>query len=223
MSYLTKLLLKKLRTKFLREKREKILSEKYFNIIKTLKLKKNIKILDYGSGFQPIIILNLIKKLKKSGYNSKVICADFYKKKHLTKLNKKNNSIQFVNLKELKKFNLKFDIVIISDVLHHINIENISYLKKIFYTLSQRSNYILLKDHFEYGIISRNILRLMDFIGNYYNEVSIPKKYFTKDKLNNLINQAGLKVIKRIEDVKIYSYLFLFFANPKYQFIYILK
>tara|TARA_Y100000590_G_C15722781_1_gene1014075 strand:+ start:929 stop:1600 length:672 start_codon:yes stop_codon:yes gene_type:complete len=223
MSYLIKSFLKRLRKKVLKTQREKVLSEKYFNIIKGLKFKKNIKILDYGSGFEPHIIFNLSKRLKKSSYNSKIICADYYEKKHLINLNKKNNSIQFINLKELKKFNLKFDIVIISDVLHHIDIENFKYIKKILKKLNRNSNYILLKDHFEYGIISRNILRLMDFIGNYYNDVSIPKKYFTKEKLNKLINQVGLKVIKRVENVKIYSDFFLFFANPKYQFIYILK
>ena len=45
--------------------REKVLAEEYFKIIKNLKIKKNIKILDYGSGFEPEIILNLYTILKK--------------------------------------------------------------------------------------------------------------------------------------------------------------
>ena len=45
--------------------REKVLAEEYFKIIKNLKIKKNIKIIDYGSGFKHEIILNLYTILKK--------------------------------------------------------------------------------------------------------------------------------------------------------------
>ena len=63
----------------------------------------------------------------------------------------------------------------------------------------------------------------MDFVGNYYNNVTIPKKYFQKAEFNELITSINLKIIAKIENKKYYSNVFFFFNNPNLQFIYLLK
>ncbi len=63
----------------------------------------------------------------------------------------------------------------------------------------------------------------MDFIGNYYNEVKIPKKYFTQIEFDQFILDAKLKEVKRITNERYYKKYWLFFSNPKLQFISIIK
>ena len=63
----------------------------------------------------------------------------------------------------------------------------------------------------------------MDFVGNYYNNVKIPDKYFTKVSFNNIVENSNLKKFKEINNYRYYSKKFLFFSNPKLHFIAILK
>ena len=63
----------------------------------------------------------------------------------------------------------------------------------------------------------------MDFIGNFYNNVKIPKKYFKENTFNQLIIELNLIEIKRITDVYYYKKIWLLFRNPKLQFISIVK
>ena len=63
----------------------------------------------------------------------------------------------------------------------------------------------------------------MDFIGNYYNDVNIPKKYFDKKNLTNLLRSTSLIIVKKKINIRYYSKFFLFFSNPKLHFIYVLK
>ena len=63
----------------------------------------------------------------------------------------------------------------------------------------------------------------MDFIGNYYNDVNVPKKYFDKKNLTNLLRSANLTVVKKKTKIRYYSKFFFIFSNPKLHFIYVLK
>tara|TARA_Y100000590_G_C15561458_1_gene954933 strand:- start:88 stop:630 length:543 start_codon:yes stop_codon:yes gene_type:complete len=177
--------------------------------------------LDFGSGYEPLIILNLFSILKKKGFKPDIVCCDFYNSKQLKKLNNNLSKIKFENLEKIKTNN-NFDIIIISDVLHHVGVDN-NEINSIFKTLIKKTKFILLKDQFETGFFSRCILRFMDFIGNYYNNVKIPKKYFKKEDLNKKLKKLKINTFKKIERVKIYPNYFLFFSNPKLQFIYILN
>jgi hypothetical protein len=62
----------------------------------------------------------------------------------------------------------------------------------------------------------------MDFIGNYHNDVSIPNKYFTKDKLKKILKKNKIKVKKKILNKRYHSKIFLFLSNPNFHFIYII-
>ena len=46
--------------------------------------------------------------------------------------------------------------------------------------LSKSSKTIIIKDHFEHGFFSRQLLRFVDFYANYGYGVDVPKKYFNK-------------------------------------------
>jgi hypothetical protein len=62
----------------------------------------------------------------------------------------------------------------------------------------------------------------MDFIGNYHNNVNIPKKYYSKEQFENLLKDNNLFVKKRITNVRYHSRIFFFLSNPRFHFIYII-
>ena len=76
-----KTFLKYLRQKLFKGHREKFLSIKFFKIITNQHKKKNIRILDFGSGFKPEIALYLSKKFKNKGIMPIFIVMTFIQKK----------------------------------------------------------------------------------------------------------------------------------------------
>ena len=219
-----KLILKKLRLLVLSHQREKNLANIISKQILILTKKKTeINILDYGSGFEPLVINLIYKNISNKYKRVNINCCDYYKDNEIKKLNKKNNKIKFYKIDKLRSIKKKYDISICADVLHHAGIENLDNIKNILLFLRNKSTYVLIKDHYEYSIFSRCILRFMDFIGNYYNGVTIPKKYFTKNLFLTIVRKSNLRIYKVIDDYRYYSRLFLFFSNPKLHFITILK
>jgi|TARA_B100000959_G_C14882375_1_gene583120 hypothetical protein len=209
------------------EFRENKLSEIIFKEIKDilgLNLEQNITILDFGSGKQPIIIQKLIFDLNKFYKKNlfKAECFDFYTKTEIDKLNKTSNQIQFYDLKKLR-YKKKYDFILVIDVLHHIGVEKKSKIISVLNLMKSHCKYLFIKDHFEYGFFSNKMLRIMDFVGNYYNGVTLPKKYFTQIEYDKLIDNIKLKEIKRISNIRYYKKYWLFFSNPKLQFISVLK
>jgi len=89
-----------------------------------------------------------------------------------------------------------FDVVIFSDVLHHVPSDLVSPLLK---SAARVGRFVLIKDHFEYGWFSRNMLRAMDFVGNYGYGISVPQRYFSRASFAATMHDAGL----RIDDVDI--------------------
>ncbi|WP_430907159.1 class I SAM-dependent methyltransferase [Maribacter sp. 2-571] len=114
-----------------------------------------------------------------------------------------------------------FDVVLFSDVLHH-DFDNI---ERLLTEAKRVSKYIVIKDHFEYGFLSRKILQLADIVGNYGYGISIPKKYMSKNSFLKLISACGLKEVRRMCPIHLYDHNLLVKTvfRPKYQFISILK
>jgi len=114
-----------------------------------------------------------------------------------------------------------FDVVIICDVLHH----DMKNAQQLIAESKRVGKYTLVKDHYEFGIFSRQILKLMDFIGNWAYGVSIPGYYFTKQGFLNICEKADLTILKEIDEINLYEHskLFNFLTNSKWQFITILK
>lgn len=219
---LFKIFLKKIRLFVLKNQREKNLSAAIVDIIIKYKKANKIKILDYGSGFEPKVAYLIKAGLNKSKVTSRITCLDLYRKKDLDFLNE-NSSLQFRNISYLSQKNKKYDFCIVADTLHHVGVENQIQIRKILTKLKSKSKIIIIKDHFEYNFWSRQILRFMDFIGNYYNNVNVPKKYFKQQMFDRLLKSLNLKIISKILNVKYYSNLFIFFSNPKLHFIYVIK
>ena len=182
-----------LRNILLKDYREKILSEvicKQIESLQNLKKKKNLKILDYGSGYNPVLIKKIIGILSTKYKKTKFVayCYDYYDKKEIL-LKNKDKKIKFFHVNELKKSNKKFNYCLIIDVLHHIGINEGNKIHNITKKLKKLSKYIIIKDHFQYGLFSNFILMVMDFIGNYFDGVKIPSIYFNKHSYKKFLRK----------------------------------
>jgi len=203
-------------------KREKVLIKIFYEIIKSNSNSKKISILDFGSGFQPYVIVHLQKMFQENDYETEITCVDLYSDDELIELNKKYPLINFLKVKDLN-YELKYDFSIISDVLHHMDIENKKLINKTLSDLGNLSKVVIVKDHFESNKVNRLLLRIMDYFGNSFNKVYIPEKYFREDEFEVLVHECELEVESRIRNIRLYQWYVLFFNNPKYQFIYTLK
>jgi len=219
-----KLFLKKLNHITVGDYRAENLSEIIVKLIlKYSDKNRNIKIMDYGSGFQPKVIYYVYKKLKyKHNKNIKVHCFDIYNSKNLKNLNQ-NKDIIFYSLQNLNLNKTKYDFCLLNDVLHHIGIEKLTVLKNLIIKLQNKAKFVLIKDHFQYGFFSNLTIRVMDFLGNYFNNVSTPKKYFNKTSFNFLLRLSNSKIVEKVFNIKLYQSYFLFMSNPKFNFIYLTK
>ena len=221
---LIKHLLQKLRNIFVGDYRSKLLSEIIVKIILKHSINNEmIRIMDYGSGFQPKLIHFVYKKLKHI-YNKKVIiyCFDVYTSHDLEKLNQ-NKDIIFNKIENIDLDSKKYNFCLLSDVLHHIGVEKVSELKNLINNLQNKAQFVLIKDHYQYGFFSNNTLRVMDFLGNYFNNVKTPRTYFTKKSFKYLLQITNSTIVEEILNVKLYQPYFLYMSNPKFNFVCLIK
>jgi hypothetical protein len=216
--------LKILRNIFVGDYRSKLLSEIIVKMILKYPVKSEvIRIMDYGSGFQPKFIHFVYKKLKHT-YNKNVIiyCYDVYNSQDLEKLNQ-NKDIIFNKIENIDLDKTNYDFCLLSDVLHHIGVEKVSELKNLINNLQNKAKFVLIKDHYQYGYFSNYTLRVMDFLGNYFNNVKTPRTYFTKKSFKYLLQLTNSTIVEEILNIKLYQSYFLFMSNPKFNFIYLIK
>lgn len=213
-----KKIIRALRKFVIGDSREESLSNYFTDIISRNLEKKVLDIIDLGSGFNPNLMILTSKNLKNLGYDVNLFCFDYYSQLQINELEKKFPMVTFKNLEtySLKK---RFDLGIISDVLHHIGVEDKNVMIETINNLTKKTNLILIKDHFEYSYMSRQILRFMDFIGNYKDSVDIPKRYFNVNHFEELINESKITEIDRVLNIKIYNKFMFPFNKSKYQFI----
>jgi hypothetical protein len=219
----------KLRNFLLRDFREEVLCKiiiQEIEKLEDLKNKKLIKILDYGSGYSPVLIKKIVNKLSKKYKNTifKAYCFDYYSNEHISLLNKNNSTkIKFFNIKKLKSIKMNFNFCLIVDVLHHIGINKGNKIYKTTRMLKKICKFIIIKDHFQYGFFSNLILVLMDFFGNYFDGVKIPNLYFDKKSYKKFLKKIPLKEIRSINNKKYYKWYWLYINNKKLQFVSIVK
>ena len=129
--------------------------------------------------------------------------------------------MQYIQFDEFfNKNKKKFDIIIVVDVLHHIGIErSFKTLKK----LSKISKNIIIKDHFEFGFFSRQLLRFVDFYANYAYDVNIPKEYFNYVSWNRTIKKSHLKEVELIKSFQQHDGVFNIILNKRHHFVSHLK
>ena len=216
--------LKILRNIVVGDYRSKLLSEIIVKMIVKYSIKNEvIRIMDYGSGFQPKLIYFVYKNLKET-YNKKVIiyCFDVYSSQDLEKLNK-NKDIIFNKIENIDLDKANYNFCLLSDVLHHIGVEKVLELKNLINKLQKKSKFVLIKDHYQYGFFSNYTLRVMDFLGNYFNNVKTPHIYFTKKSFKYLLQLTNSAIVEEILNIKLYQSYFLFMSNPKFNFVYLIK
>jgi hypothetical protein len=149
----------------------------------------------------------------------KYLCVDNYELDNKLVINKKCRYINISDKKNKLSKN-RFDVAIIIDVLHHIGIDRCHTEIK---NISNVSRYIIIKDHFEYGYFSRQILRFGDWFGNFGTEINIPEKYFTEIKWKKILKKLKLNQIKIIRNVSQHKGLFSLLLPSKHQFISIIE
>jgi SAM-dependent methyltransferase len=111
--------------------------------------------------------------------------------------------VQF-NGQELPFPDQGFDVGIFVDVLHHVPEESrVQLLRESLRTCKL----VIVKDHFESSFWSRQVLRAMDFVGNYAYGVSVPKRYFTKESFARLCDEAGAGQTGMRVGVRLYDHL----------------
>ena len=172
--------------------------------------KRKINILDFGCGS-----MEISKKLEKLSFVQNIVGVDTFESKFKTK------KIQYVQYdKFFNKNKKKFDMIIAVDVLHHIGINrSFETLKK----LSKFSKNIIIKDHFEFGFFSRQLLRFVDFYANYAYDVNIPKEYFNYLSWKKTIKKSHLKEVELIKSFQQHDGVFNIILNKRHHFVSHLK
>ncbi|MEM6719531.1 MAG: class I SAM-dependent methyltransferase [Bacteroidota bacterium] len=192
--------------------RIEILSALFIQEIHALPIEKDteISLLDIGCG--DMTITNI---LAQDGTNIECTGVDIYP-------NTKNwkNYVAFDG-KTLPFENKSFNVILFSDVLHH----DAEHMQQLLQEAKRVADFIIIKDHFEYGFFSRTLLQLADIIGNYGYGVSIPKRYFTKKRFQAILQEVQLQEIKNICPIYLYNHLPLvkYVFKGKYQFVSVIR
>ncbi|WP_146169717.1 class I SAM-dependent methyltransferase [Kordia periserrulae] len=172
--------------------------------------KSPIRLLDIGCGDMTITTI-----ISEKGHNIEGTGVDIYPNTKDWK-----NYVAFDG-KTLPFPDASFHVVLFSDVLHH-DVEN---RNRLLQEAKRVANFIIIKDHFEYGFFSRTLLQLADIIGNYGYGVSIPKRYFTQKSFQAILENQQLQEVKRICPIYLYNHLPLvkYIFKGKYQFVSVIQ
>jgi SAM-dependent methyltransferase len=182
--------------------------------IKALDLCTPIRVLDVGCGD-----MALAKGLLDNVEGADLVCVDIHPPPLIIEgLDPMWQRYHKIDGPSLPFEEHAFDVVIFSDVLHHVPSALVSPLLK---SAAKVGRFILIKDHFEYGWFSRNMLRAMDFVGNYGYGVSVPKYYFSRDSFAAITRNAGLCVDDIDIGINLYDHLPIVqsLLSPKWQFV----
>ena len=192
--------------------RTKRLSKRIEFLVKNeaLNNKRKITVIDFGCGS-----MEISKKIQKNFFIKKIIGLDIFDSNYEYK---KLKYYQYKNLKDLKKF--KSDIILLVDVLHHIGIKKSHLIMK---QLAKNSKTLIVKDHFEHGYFSRQLLRFVDFYANYAYGVVIPKIYFNENSWKKTIKLSKLKQCYFEKNFQQHDGLFNLILNKKHHFVSVLK
>lgn len=174
---------------------------------------KEIYGLDVGCGD-----MRIVETISETNRSIKWTCTDIHELPDALKNSKKWSKYVRFDGVNLPFADNTFDFVVFSDVLHHC-MQNANML---LVEAKRVGKYVIIKDHFEKGILSRNILKLMDIFGNYGYGVSIPSCYFTKQDFTSLVNKSDLRIVSLEDQLHIYPPIASIVLRPNFQFLAVL-
>jgi SAM-dependent methyltransferase len=192
------------------------LSKLFIGILDELDLPE-ISLLDIGCGD-----MSIAENLMKEHGEIQATCLDTYPLPEAYVDNPKWEKYVSFDGRKIPFEDKKFDVAVLCDVLHH----DFEYAGVILKEACRVAKYVIIKDHFEYGVVSRQTLRLMDFIGNWGYGVSVPDRYFSKKTYQDLLGELeGVQEVKQICPIPLYQHSFVFnlICPGKLQYISILK
>ena len=115
----------------------------------------------------------------------------------------------------------EFDIALLCDVLHHTP-ENAA---RLLAEAGRVAHRVLVKDQFEYGSYSRTMLRLMDFVGSWGDDASVPPRYFTREAFTRLAMEQRFIITALDCGLSLYEHLPVprSVLRPDWDFIAVLR
>lgn len=173
------------------------------------------QVLDYGCGTMAIAAY-----LRENALVADIRCVDLYPKPAGAAPAQWDRYTQIFPASALPFPDRRFDLAIAVDVLHHAGIGHCGALMA---ELARCASLVLVKDHFEYGWVSRQLLRLADWYGNWAFGVNVPKRYFTEALWAEMLAAAQLEQITLKKAVRIHSGVFGVIIPPKYHFISLVR
>lgn len=122
--------------------------------------------------------------------------------------------------RQIKYKDDSFNLSLLVDVLHHSN-DAPALLREA----ARISSFVIIKDHFKYGLYSGMMLRAMDWFGNWGYDVKSPGKYFTQHAFRGLCDACGLEIVELNVGMDLYEKLkaVRVFLRPEWHFIAVLK
>lgn len=115
----------------------------------------------------------------------------------------------------IKEGDKKPDTIMTIDVLHHT--DNPEQLVTEMCRCTNR--YIVIKDHYKWGIISLIKLRLMDYVGNAHYKVRLPYNYLSKKKWDEIFEKNNLRIVSLDTKLNLYTGLFHILFDRNLHFI----
>jgi hypothetical protein len=174
----------------------------------------NLFLLDYGCG-----TMSFSQRLHDEGRIADFVGMDTYARPGSSAADPKWSHYRQIGADGLDAVREQFDVAMMVDVLHHVAEGEQA---KILRSLSSVSRYVLVKDHFEQGMLSRQMLRLADWYGNFAYGVTVPKRYFDRARWAQLVETSGLVEMTRKTDVRVHDGLFGVIVPPRCHFISVL-
>jgi hypothetical protein len=172
-------------------------------------------LLDYGCGS-----MEFSRRLRDDGVISRFLAVDLYPAPSTPHAQGDWQHYRQIPDGRLPKLSERFDVAIVIDVLHHAED---SQLSSILADLGHSAQFVIVKDHFEYGPMSRQLLRIADWFGNFAYGVRIPNRYFSLQRWERLVADAGMREVTHVRNVRVHNGLFGLLLAPRYHFISVLQ
>jgi len=98
--------------------------------------------------------------------------------------------------------NGEFDVVMLIDVLHHAQHQHLLLRE----SARVAGRHVVIKDHVVRGVLARQTLGLMDWVGNARHGVALPYAYWTDAEWTAAFAVAGLKQLDRRDRLALYPF-----------------